>query len=34
MAKCEKCGAEYQDGSEHICSPPAEEKQETNASQE
>jgi len=34
MAKCEKCGKEYQDGTEHICSSPEEEKSETNVSQE
>jgi len=34
MAKCEKCGKEYPDGTEHICSSPEEEKPETNVSQE
>ncbi len=24
MAKCENCGEEYPDGTEHVCSPPAE----------
>ncbi len=29
MAKCEKCNAEYADGTEHVC--PSEEKQEAPA---
>ena len=34
MAKCEKCGKEYQDSTEHVCSSPEEQKTETNTSQE
>lgn len=34
MAKCEKCGKEYPDGTEHVCSSPEEQKSETNTSQE
>lgn len=34
MAKCEKCGKEYPDGTEHVCSSPEEQKPETNGSQE
>lgn len=34
MAKCEKCGKEYTDGTEHVCSTPEEQKPETNVSQE
>ncbi|MBI4738395.1 hypothetical protein HY772_02325 [Candidatus Woesearchaeota archaeon] len=34
MAKCEKCGKEYPDGTEHVCSSPEEQKMETNTSQE
>ena len=26
MAKCEKCGKEYPDGTEHVCSPQEEQK--------
>ncbi len=34
MAKCEKCGKEYPDGTEHVCSLQEEQKQEESASQE
>ena len=34
MAKCEQCGKEYPDGTEHVCSSPEEQKTETNTSQE
>lgn len=35
MAKCEKCGKEYPDSTEHVCSSqPEEQKPETNTSQE
>lgn len=28
MAKCEKCGEEYSEGAEHVCSSQTTEKQE------
>lgn len=34
MAKCEKCGKEYPDGTKHVCSLPEEQKPETNTSEE
>ena len=29
MAKCEKCGEEYPDDTEHLCSSPSEESQQS-----
>ncbi len=34
MAKCEKCGKEYQDGLKHVCSAQEEQKPETAKFQE
>ncbi|MDP3733731.1 MAG: hypothetical protein Q8R37_00750 [Nanoarchaeota archaeon] len=34
MAKCDKCGEEYPDGSEHVCSAPEEKVEEENAAEE
>ena len=34
MAKCEKCGKEYPDGTKHVCSSQEEQKPETDTSQE
>ena len=34
MAKCEKCGKEYLDGTEHVCALPGEQKSEGISSQE
>ncbi len=34
MAKCEKCGKEYPDGTDHVCSSQEEQKPEASAPQE
>jgi len=34
MAKCEKCGKEYPDGTEHVCSLQEEQKQEESVAEE
>lgn len=34
MAKCDKCGEEYPDGTEHVCSSPEEQKAGTDAAPE